>query len=556
MPRPICARACWTPRRVDRRGRRGSALLVVLVTVTLLALAAYSFSELMVSESRATRQFLQDAQARELANSAIEYVAAWLENPEVEEGTSPNYYHNPALLAGVTVVTADSPQAEGWFSVVAPAENDPASRTVRFGLMNESARINLNTLLNYDLDEVEQREFLMYLPGMTEALADAILDWIDEDETPREFGAESDVYQGLVPPYFSKNGPLDSIDELLLVSDVTPELLYGEDANRNGLLDPNEDDGDLSLPLDNADGVLNLGWSAFLTTDSRESNLRADGSSKINVNQSLLTDLYDQIEPEFGEDVARFITAYRLYGATNVEPLEDTGVSSANTTGNSSTDTALKNLATNLAKALTGNAQGTVTRGGLDCSQGATTNIDSLFELIGAEVEAEVDGQPQTLVSPFTADHASLTLLFDNFTTNAATSIDGRINVNEARAEVLAGLPGMPTDLPAAIVAARPINPDGTPVEDVITQRNNTGWLLLEGLADLTTMRRLDRYLTTGGQVYRMQAVGRFTGRGPTARVEAVIDASQAPARIVFRRDLGDLGPGYSLNQLRPAAAP
>ena len=45
------------------------------------------------------------------------------------------------------------------------------------------------------------RELLMGLPGMTEDVADAILDWLDEDEEPREYGVESDYYMGLDPPY-------------------------------------------------------------------------------------------------------------------------------------------------------------------------------------------------------------------------------------------------------------------------------------------------------------------------------------------------------------------
>ena len=35
--------------------------------------------------------------------------------------------------------------------------------------------------------------------------------------TPRIQGAESDVYQGLNPPYFAKNGPIDDLSELLLI---------------------------------------------------------------------------------------------------------------------------------------------------------------------------------------------------------------------------------------------------------------------------------------------------------------------------------------------------
>ena len=65
-------------------------------------------------------------------------------------------------------------------------------------------------------------------------------------------------------PYRCKNGPLDSIEELLLVKGVTMGLLFGNDRNRNGVLDPDEDDGS---------GVLDRGWAAYLTIHSREQNV-------------------------------------------------------------------------------------------------------------------------------------------------------------------------------------------------------------------------------------------------------------------------------------------
>ncbi|MCA9053209.1 MAG: general secretion pathway protein GspK [Planctomycetaceae bacterium] len=539
----------------DRRSphRRGTALLVVLVVVTLLSLAAYTFSELMVTESRASRQYSRDAQVRELANSAVEYVAANVGNPELDLGELPNYYHNPALFENVTVVESDSPEGRGWFSVVAPVESDAQSQSLRFGLMNESSRLNLNTLLDSGLDEDTQRYMLVILPGMTDDIADSILDWLDEDESTRAYGAESDYYLGMVPAYYAKNGPIESIDELLLVRDMTPELLYGEDSNRNGILDPNENDGSLTLPEDNADGVLDLGLYVYLTMNSLESNLRPDGSSKIDVNQSLLTELYDQIAEEYDEDVATFITAYRLFGATNVEPLDLSAHYPDNSTGDVDTDAAIQNLATSIARSLTGGSEGTVTRGGLDLSQGATVEIESLFELIGAEVDAQVNGQPATLTSPYSVDYESVKDLMENFSNTSSSTLKGRININEAREPVLLSIPTMPEELAAAIVATRPSTGEGSSVDDVLARRTNTGWLLVEGLADVTTMRMIDAYVTTGGSVYRLQAVGRFGGPGPSARVEAILDASGELPKLTFRQDLTDLGTGYALEQLQPS---
>jgi type II secretory pathway component PulK len=55
----------------------------------------------------------------------------------------------------------------------------------------------------------------------------AIQDWIDPDDRLHLQGAEDDFYQGLTPPYFAKNGPIDDLSELLLVRGVTPELFWG-----------------------------------------------------------------------------------------------------------------------------------------------------------------------------------------------------------------------------------------------------------------------------------------------------------------------------------------
>ena len=45
-------------------------------------------------------------------------------------------------------------------------------------------------------------------------------------------GAESDYYGSLSPPYAPRNGPPVTIEELLLVRGVTPQLLFGLDAAR------------------------------------------------------------------------------------------------------------------------------------------------------------------------------------------------------------------------------------------------------------------------------------------------------------------------------------
>ena len=48
------------------------------------------------------------------------------------------------------------------------------------------------------------------------------------------------------------------------------DVLYGEDVNMNGALDPNENDGEVSPPLDDRDGQLDRGILEYLTVFSRQ----------------------------------------------------------------------------------------------------------------------------------------------------------------------------------------------------------------------------------------------------------------------------------------------
>jgi hypothetical protein len=408
------------------------------------------------------------------------------------------------------------------------------------------------------------------IPGMTYELADAILDFIDDDETPRTNGCESEYYSSLTPSYASKNSPLESVDELLLVRGVTPDLLYGEDVNRNGLLDPNENDGDATWPPDNADGILQLGWSAYLTVHGREKNVRWDGTPRINVNDNDLASLYDQLEQEFDATVAQFVIAYRIAGPTQSGGSNSVnsgagGNSAGNSGGNSNSGNAgggnstTQNLnqqyqqlqqAANALGSLLGGGSGTVTRGGMDLSKGGRQKIGSLYELIGSTTTVTVNGTSQTLTSPWPADGSSmagyLPALLDTLTTSTDQFWDGRINVNQARYETLLTIPGM-TESTAQTILAKRQGADGGPLVDTSGTRETAGWLVIENVIDLETMQQMDRYVTARGGIYRVNSIGYFDEGGPFTRLEAVIDTTQSnqPPVLLFLKDLTELGRGY-----------
>jgi DNA uptake protein ComE-like DNA-binding protein len=576
--------------------RRGSILVVVLVVLVVLSLGAYTFSESMIVESQATAMFGRDAQARAAADSGIELAASLL--TQRYDQTPHSYYSNPEWFQGILVQNAESPRGRGRFSVVAAVETDPTGHTIRFGLGDESAKLNVNALPKLFPKKEDARKVLQYIPQMTPDISDAILDWIDSDKEPRELGAEDDTYSGL--GYKAKNGPIDSIDELLMVRGMTPQLLFGEDTNHNGLLDASENDGDLNPPFDNADGMLDRGWSAYLSVHGREGNYKTDGTQRIHVNMNALGDLYDQVQPILGEDAAKFIVAYRMAGPTTGQsggtssPGQGSGGSSGSpgtvsevkaisevkgtkasssggvqavqevqaakavtaqggtTATQGSSKSGISQAASATSSAATGAGKAPVTRGGIDVSAGGQKTINSLFDLVGVQVKININGTNTTLDSPWGGDSSSirekLPQLLDVLSTKSEKFFDGRINVNQARSEVLMGIPNMTQLLADQIVnaqsqAANPASP-----------RLTTGWLLIDGIVDLPTIRLLDPYLTARGDVFRMQSVGYFEKGGPSARIEAVIDATLDPPAVVFTRDLTDLGRGFSAQLLMTGA--
>lgn len=554
-------------------------MIIVLVVIVLLSLGAYTFSEFMIIETRAAAFNGKAVQARALADSGIEFVAVVLG----DRASLPTVglYHNPSLFQGHLILDSQQAGGRGRFTVVAPVEGDVSARQIRFGLIDESSKLNLNTIAaltpaedpaaanannnasadtttnsseNADESEESLANPLMGIPGMTIEISEAIFDWIDEDDEQRTYGAENEYYQSLSPPYECKNAKIETLDELLLIRGITPQILFGEDANRNGLLDPNENDGPLTAPFDNADGMLDRGWSAYLTVYSRELNLQADRSTRIDVNSNTLSDVYDKLEDTFDEDKAKFIVAYRINGAMPAADAES-GPPDPNNNGpagpNGVNRVTPQQMAQRAGQALAGRA-GKVTRGGMDLTAGGKVKINSVYDLIGVQVKAEIDGVSTVLDSPWPEEPDAMASylpdLMDKISTQGSEQyIEGRININQAYKEVLLGLPAMTEEIAQRIVGAQLRGSNGEPLPEADNTRATTMWLLTEGIVDLPTLRKLEPFITGRGDVFRMQVMGHFDGGGPVVRVEAIVDATQNPPQPIFFRDLTDLGRGYSL---------
>ncbi len=115
----------------------------------------------------------------------------------------------------------------GFFSVRRlkdPSKKDVGRGRYVYGLVDEESKINLNVTQS----EAVLTDLFRSAAGLTredaQALAAALLDWIDPDEDPRDIGAESREYEGLKEPYPPKNGPLGALEELLALKGMTPEI--------------------------------------------------------------------------------------------------------------------------------------------------------------------------------------------------------------------------------------------------------------------------------------------------------------------------------------------
>jgi type II secretory pathway component PulK len=542
-------------KRSHLHGRRASVLVLTLVVVAMLTLGAAAFFERMFAEHQAERAHGQQLQASQLADSGVEYMKVLLSRDPQQVQDAGGLFANPSLFQGIVVNEDPMAAFRGRFTIFAPdLTTDGYYGGIRYGLENESARLNLNTVLLADTaKEGNAKQILMGLPGMTDMLAEAILDWIDADEDQRESGAERDYYTSLSPPYAPRNGPLGSVEELLLVRGVTPALLFGADLNRNGIVDGNEQNLANIDNVDNSNGVLNRGWAAYLTVDSAEANVRPDGKPKIDLNMDKLDELHKQLLEVLDKDQADFIIAFRQGGAYTgndaAKPISGQTIDLTQK-GNEKLSTILDliGVKTRIAKQSNSSTRGDGKTQPKNDVQ-TPSRAQSLPSDAGSQPASNGDDSKNSriVIEPaFPNDKSAMATylpkLMDNCAVNSAPSIPGRLNINQAPRALLAGVPGFTPEMVDQIMSHRDVTM-GTQRPE---QKYET-WLLTDDVVDLKTMKQIMPLVTGGGSVYRAQIVGGFfVPDGPVHRVEVLVDATKNPAIVRRRWELSDLGRGYT----------
>jgi len=254
--------------------RRGMILLVVFIVIVMVSLAGLSFVELMSTEIKAVQMHSDALQAQAALGSGEELVKFLLEQPDSVRQDAGGTIDNPDLLRGMPVLIDPSGKHNCRFTVLSPRLEEGQVQGIRYGVENESSRLNLASVLDWEQSH----------PG--------------------------DGKQALMLPYAPRNAVPTSIEELLLVKGVTRELLFGMDWTDRPF--------DVAALYNAATGApataADVPWIMLLTVYSAEKNFTPAGTPKINLNDPDLSKLSKQLTAAFDASTAQFVVAYRQFG--------------------------------------------------------------------------------------------------------------------------------------------------------------------------------------------------------------------------------------------------
>lgn len=390
-------------------GHRGSVLIIVLwIAFGLVALALY-FADSMNFELRAADNRVSAQAANQAIEGAARYVN-YLLSAQIQNGSNGCV---PTLL-GYQCEAAPVGDAHFWL-IGRDTNLAVGPGTVSFGLVDEASKLNLNNAPS---------NAIIWLPRMTTDLTQAILDWRDTNGT----GATVTYYAMQQPSYQCKSDPFETVDEMRLLYGSTMDILVGEDANRNGVLDPNETD-------DNQNNMVDPGILEYFTVYSREPNTNANGAARLNIanlNAAAQGQLRTMIETNFGA---------------------------------SRTSTVMRNL---------GIVTGGGPRGGSNAPAPTIRFTSTLRFFRRSGLTTAEFGQIAT-----------------NLTTTTGSFIDGRVNINTASAAVLTCLLQGDASAAQAVVSYRLSNPNNLTsigwIVDALGQNFSTDLQTLEAGDHITT---------------------------------------------------------------------
>jgi general secretion pathway protein K len=272
-----------------RRNESGIALIIVMIAITVLGILAAGFAYSMKVETKLAQNANSETELIWLGRSGVE-LARWY---YAELKKTPGPYLN-----------------DQWPGILVASNSVLEGFSLKNYELGEGGRISLTVTdlerkLNINVaDEAVLQQALRLVgvdAGDFSGICGSILDWIDPDNNTHIGGTESDYYQGLTPPYFARNRPIDDLSELLLVRGVTPEIFWGGGVTNHPLPAFQRRLGRVGWNSDMP--AYNVGLSDLFTPIS---------SGQININTASREVL--QAIPMIDENIAEGIIRYRTEG--------------------------------------------------------------------------------------------------------------------------------------------------------------------------------------------------------------------------------------------------
>jgi len=334
------------------------------------------------------------------------------------------------------------------------------------GPMDEHSKINVNG---------QGRGYLAVIfSPLSWGVSPALEDWIDDDDEPRELGVEKDYYLSLDARYEPRNAPLWNVAEMELIAGLDPDDIRGEDWNLNNRLDPNEDDGEGSLPNDEPDGILDGGWAAYLTATSISGGATASGLPRIYFPLTNIEELVERLG----------INVQQAQALMSLAKSDDFQLESLITTPLSDSDESSETE-----------------------SQERSSTADAIAPLEDWQIQA----------------------IFDETTTSPNHQPDvGKLNINTASRRLLMDMYEGREDLVENILSMRYNRSEGiTGIMDLREIPEMTDDLLQE----------LAQTFTARSNVYTISSQGVSGGSGADCEIIATVDRSTVPVRILEYRE-------------------
>jgi len=197
-----------------RRARRedcqqGVVLILAVFAVVLLAVLAAAITAAVRVELLASRASLDRMQSLFLAEAGLHRARAIL----LYEDATIDTLHDPWGLQSESPLDAPQALGDGYY---------------RVRVYDACGQININQAdAGTDSPQYQTlNDILVRLTGDS-AVAAAVVDWRDEGRMSSLGGDENEYYASLPQPYLPRNGPFQTLGELLLVRGVTPEMFFG-----------------------------------------------------------------------------------------------------------------------------------------------------------------------------------------------------------------------------------------------------------------------------------------------------------------------------------------